>query len=76
MIDDELRRAAFDRQVQVRVLGSLWNHTDPSMLQFLNSLAEISRTGQGSIEVVGQLTSVLSFLGGNIMILHMLKAEY
>ncbi|XP_064599965.1 5'-3' exonuclease PLD3-like [Liolophura sinensis] len=51
IIDDELRRAAFDRQVQVRVLGSLWNHTDPSMLKFLTSLSEISRTGQGSIEV-------------------------
>lgn len=53
-IDDALRSAAYSRGVNVRVMGSYWNHTLPDMLKFLRSLADMSGTGsfQGTIETV------------------------
>ncbi|XP_051900314.1 5'-3' exonuclease PLD3 [Pristis pectinata] len=40
-IDSHLRRAAFERNLQVRLLVSCWQHTDPSMFPFLHSLAAL-----------------------------------
>lgn len=37
-IDNALRRAAFNRRVQVRLLVSCWAYTDPAMLHYLRSL--------------------------------------
>lgn len=37
-IDDALRRAAFNRKVEVKLLASYWNHTWDDMLMFLWSL--------------------------------------
>ena len=53
-VDDALRRAAFNRGVHVRFLGSLWNYTSPDMPHFLRSLADMSKTGtyEGIIEAV------------------------
>ena len=39
VIDDELRRAAIDRRVDVRVMASSWSHTKKGMIQYLCSLA-------------------------------------
>ncbi|XP_030071139.1 5'-3' exonuclease PLD4 isoform X2 [Microcaecilia unicolor] len=38
VIDDALRRAAFNRHVQIQLLISCWMHTDPSMFAYLKSL--------------------------------------
>ncbi|XP_067875252.1 5'-3' exonuclease PLD3 [Heterodontus francisci] len=40
-IDTHLRKAAFERRVTVRLLISCWQHTDPSMFPFLQSLAAL-----------------------------------
>uniref|UniRef100_A0A8I3WC06 5'-3' exonuclease PLD3 n=1 Tax=Callithrix jacchus TaxID=9483 RepID=A0A8I3WC06_CALJA len=40
-IDDELRRAAYERGVKVRLLVSCWGHSDPSIRAFLLSLAAL-----------------------------------
>ena len=56
-VDDALRRAAYDRGVHVRFMGSIWNHTSPDQVRFLSSLAALSGTGSrnGTIEAVSQL---------------------
>lgn len=41
VIDDALRRAAFERGVRVRLLGSKWNHTKKNMYAFLRSLSAL-----------------------------------
>ena len=53
-MDDSLRRAAYDRGVHVRVLGSVWEHTMHDELNFLASLAAVGRVGprNGTIEAV------------------------
>ena len=53
-MDDALRRAAYDRGVHVRFLGSVWEHTSPDQIKFLASLAAMSGTGVrgGTIETV------------------------
>ncbi|XP_013395460.1 phospholipase D3 [Lingula anatina] len=43
VIDNALRIAAYERNVEVRVLGSWWNHTQHSMPYFLESLKLYSR---------------------------------
>ena len=43
VIDDELRRAAIERGVEVRIMGSFWKHTPSAMLQYLCSLAADSK---------------------------------
>jgi phospholipase D3/4 len=51
-IDDALRKAAIERNVEVRLLGSHWNHTRKAMYRFLKSLDvfyDYSKTG-GKIE--------------------------
>ncbi|XP_067831250.1 5'-3' exonuclease PLD3 isoform X2 [Heptranchias perlo] len=40
-IDTHLRKAAFERRVSVRLLISCWQHSDPSMFPFLESLAAL-----------------------------------
>lgn len=46
-IDNHLRKAAFERKVHVRLLISCWQHTDPSVFPFLQSLSALSRNGKG-----------------------------
>lgn len=60
-IDVALREAAY-RGIEVRLMGSYWNHTSQDMLRFMKSLSDNSQTGYGgTIEtrlfVVPQLTS-------------------
>ena len=61
VIDDALRRAALERGVHVRLLGSHWNHTRSSMALFLKSLSALSngKVFKGSIET--RLFNVPSF---------------
>lgn len=51
VIDDALRKAAFDRKVQVRLMASLWNHTRPDLKFYLRSLAALNTANFASIEV-------------------------
>ena len=51
-IDDALRRAAFDRKVQVRLMASLWNHTRFDMKFYLRSLAALNSANFASVQVV------------------------
>lgn len=51
VIDDALRKAAFDRKVHVRLLASLWNHTRFDMKFYLRSLAALNRANFASVEV-------------------------
>ena len=55
VIDDALRRAAFDRKVKVRLLASLWNHTRPDMKFYLQSLAALNGANDASVQVVRHL---------------------
>lgn len=41
-IDNQLRRLAIDKGVQVRLLVSHWKHSNPAEVPFLRSLADIS----------------------------------
>ena len=54
VVDDALRRAAYDRGVHVRFLGSVWEHTAPDQIKFLASLAADSPIGSmnGTIQAV------------------------
>ena len=44
----------YNRGINVRVLGSIWEHTEPDMIKFLKSLQNINGSGQnnGTLEVV------------------------
>nr|XP_033808924.1 phospholipase D4 [Geotrypetes seraphini] len=42
VIDNALRRAAFNRHVQIQLLISCWMHTDPSMFAYLKSLRALN----------------------------------
>lgn len=42
VIDNALRRVAFNYRVQIRLLVSCWTHTDPSMLHYLRSLSALN----------------------------------
>ncbi|KAK6759113.1 hypothetical protein RB195_016372 [Necator americanus] len=42
ILDEAIRRAAFDRQVKVRFLFSRWSHTAAKFYSYLHSLADIS----------------------------------
>ena len=54
IIDDALRSAVYNRGIKVRVMGSIWEHTEPDMIKFLKSLQSINGSGQnnGTLEVV------------------------
>jgi phospholipase D3/4 len=41
-IDDAIRAAAFERDVDVRMLISVWAHTKPAMIQYLYSLEQLA----------------------------------
>ena len=60
MIDDALRKAAYDKGIEVRLLGSHWNHTSCDMKRFLNSLGSWDDIGRlnGSIETVSNQFNV------------------
>ena len=62
VIDDALKSAMYNRGVKVRVMGSIWEYTEPDMIKFLQSLQRVNATGQynGSLEVVSD--SIRSFL--------------
>ena len=53
-IDDALRKAAYERGIQVRIMGSQWNHTLYGMKDFLKSLGSLNDIGdlKGKIEAV------------------------
>ena len=53
VIDDALRKAAFDRKVKVRVMASLWKHTRRDMMFYLRSLASLNKANNASVQVVG-----------------------
>lgn len=61
VIDNALRKAAIERKVTVKLLGSHWNHTRASMSLFLKSLQALSNKKilRGSIET--RLFTVPSF---------------
>ncbi|CAH1263664.1 PLD3 [Branchiostoma lanceolatum] len=46
VIDDELRRAAFDRHVEVRLMASKWNYTRAESFRYLWSLQDLNFTGK------------------------------
>uniref|UniRef100_A0A8D0DJX0 5'-3' exonuclease PLD3 n=1 Tax=Salvator merianae TaxID=96440 RepID=A0A8D0DJX0_SALMN len=52
VIDDHLRKAAYERNVRIRLLIGCWKHSKPDMFPFLRSLAAMqdNRT-QNSVEV-------------------------
>ncbi|KAK6479174.1 5'-3' exonuclease PLD4-like, partial [Huso huso] len=41
-LDNALRRSAFERHVQIRILISCWQHSDPAMFPYLKSLSAVS----------------------------------
>ena len=54
MIDDALRKAAYEKGIEVRLLGSHWEHSPCDMRSFLESLGSWNITGpkKGSIKTV------------------------
>lgn len=67
-IDNELKRAAFEKGVNVRLLINYWNHSSPYMFGYLNSLESFSSSCEkGKIEVVRQFVNVNQCLS-NLMI--------
>ena len=60
VVDDALRRAAYDRGVHVRFLGSFWEHTSPDQVKFLASLAADNPVGRynGTIQAVSLYYSI------------------
>lgn len=59
-IDDALRRAAIDRGVRVRLLISHWDHTRPSMMRYLRSLAVLSGS-HPSVDIQVRMFTVPAF---------------
>ena len=45
MIDDALRTAAYERGIEVRLMGSHWEHSPCDMRSFLESLGSWNNTG-------------------------------
>ena len=59
MIDDALRKAAFDRGIEVHFMASEWDHTKPAMIPFLKSLAILNDVSHVDVEVVCIIRQVL-----------------
>lgn len=59
-IDDQLRAAAIERKVKIRLLASHWNHTRSSMAYYLSSLAVLNSSVSG-IDIEVKLFEVPSF---------------
>lgn len=53
VIDDALRRASLERGVEIRIMASWWNHSNPDMVKYLNSLAALSGAMKAKVSVVG-----------------------
>ncbi|KAK2176723.1 hypothetical protein NP493_644g05000 [Ridgeia piscesae] len=51
VIDDALRRASLEQGVEVRIMASLWNHTNPDMMKYLHSLAALSGAMKATVSV-------------------------
>jgi hypothetical protein len=62
IIDDALRTAAIDRQVQVRMLISNWNHTRKAAHYFLQSLVDINGSYRGVVVQVVNTNCVIVWL--------------
>lgn len=61
VVDNSLRAAAMERGVQVRLLGSHWNHTRADMKYYLKSLQDLNSTSTGMhIETVSCVTCMVS----------------
>ncbi len=53
VIDDALKKAAVERHIEVKVLASWWNHSRPTLPNYLRSLSALSSSWSGvNIEVV------------------------
>lgn len=50
-IDLELRRAALERRVEVRLLASHWNHTREDMVRWLRSLQDLSGSSYPPVNI-------------------------
>ena len=53
VIDDALRRASLERGVEIRIMASWWNHSNPDMVKYLNSLAAFNGAMKAKVSVVG-----------------------
>lgn len=44
----------YNKGIKVRLLGSIWEHTEPDMIKFLKSLQSVNGSGEnnGTLEVV------------------------
>ena len=74
LIDDALRAAAYNRGVNVSLMGSHWNHTSQDMLAFLTSLSANSGTGSGGIiQTVGYDRNTLTIYIYIIIYIHIQK---
>ncbi|KAI0210847.1 5'-3' exonuclease PLD3 [Lamellibrachia satsuma] len=51
VIDDALRRASLERGVEIRIMASWWNHSNPDMVKYLNSLAALSGAMKAKVSV-------------------------
>ncbi|KAK0047603.1 phospholipase D3 [Biomphalaria pfeifferi] len=61
VIDDELRQAAFNKKVDLRLLASRWNHSDPDMYTFLKSLNDLSKLYRTKVNISVRLFKVPAF---------------
>ncbi|RXG59183.1 Phospholipase D3 [Armadillidium vulgare] len=61
IIDDELRRAALNKRVKVKLLASHWNHTREDMVRWLKSLQDLSGKNWPSISIETKLFVVPTF---------------
>lgn len=51
VIDNALRNVSFTKGVKIRLLGSSWAHTKPSMFNYLNSLQALDGAKKADIQV-------------------------
>ena len=55
VIDDALKRAAIDRKVHVRVMGSWWKHSRPYITNVLLSLSALNGVKGAKVETVSNV---------------------
>ena len=70
-IDDALRRVAFDKGIQVKLLTSKWSHTSGQQTAFIESLNEFGKMPyiNGSIVVVSVVIHLLNTFFALIFVL-------
>ncbi|XP_041353622.1 5'-3' exonuclease PLD3-like [Gigantopelta aegis] len=61
VIDDALRRAAFDRGIRVYLLTSYWSHTEKNMPVFLKSFDDLGKMDYPKMDVKVKMFVVPSF---------------